>query len=90
MAAIVYQLFNVYLIGLIVYAVASWIQHPQARALHDWLGRFYEPVLAPIRQILHPKRFGESRAAFDFAPLVLFLVVVLVRNVLVGVLGGPR
>jgi YggT family protein len=64
--------------GIIVWIVLSYVaafgrlsfDHP-VRKVYDWLSRFIEPVLRPLRNVLPPVRIGG--AALDLSPLVLII-----------------
>lgn len=69
-------------IALLVRAIGSWFGlgawHPWTRPFHratDWL-------VAPIQRILPPA------GMFDFAPVVAWILVLIIRNFLVVVIGG--
>ncbi len=79
-------LFDIYILGLIVFAVSSWVQHPQAFKLRAWLRPFYEPALAPIRNLLGTMNLGG--AGLDFSPLVLILGLAVLRTVVISLLAG--
>lgn len=85
-ARIVNVLFDVYILGLIVFAIASWIQHPQAFKVREYLRRFYEPVLAPIRNLLGTLNLGG--VGVDFSPLVLMIALALLRQLVISLLRG--
>jgi len=84
---IVNVVFDVYLFGLIVFVVSSWITHPFALDVRRRLEPFYEPLLMPIRNALGSLQTGYAR--IDFSPIVLFFVLTLVRNLLLRILIGP-
>ena len=71
-------LFNIYLLGLIVYAVSTWIDHPIAFRLRAFLIPFYRPFLEPIQRML--RSFQGDVAGIDFSPLILGILIVLVRQ----------
>ncbi len=64
--------------AIIVWIVLSYVvafgrlsfDHP-VRRFYDWLSRFIEPVLRPLRNLLPPVRIGG--AALDLSPLVLII-----------------
>ncbi len=72
--------------ALIVWIVLSWVVafgrlsygHP-VRRVYDGLAAVINPVLAPIRSIIPPLRMGGM--ALDLSPLVLFLGIAILRNV---------
>ena len=85
LARIVTWVFDIYALGLLIYAVLSWVDSPQALRLRRGLEPFYAPFLLPLRRALHTVRLGTARV--DFSPVVLFIALVLVRNVVRRLLG---
>jgi len=75
---------DVYLLGRIALAVASWAQHPVAYAIRRGIDPFYEPFLKPIRDRL--RAFQAGNAQIDFSPLVLFIAVIVLREIVLGIL----
>ena len=71
-------------LALFVYVVLSWIRNPTTDQARMWLGRFFEPILRPIRQLLGTINLGGM--GLDLAPLVLFLAVIVLRRLLSGML----
>lgn len=79
-------IFNIYLIGLIVYAISSWVQHPTAFQIRRGLEQFYAPFLDPIRRMLRSVNVGG--VGIDFSPMVLVLLIILARRVVISLLIG--
>ena len=52
--------------------------HP-VRKIYDGLSNVINPILVPIRRVLPPLRAGSM--GLDLSPLVLFLVIIIIRNV---------
>lgn len=84
MAWLVNHLFNIYEVGLIAYAVLSWVQHPQAAKIRDMLDRFYAPFLNPIRRGIGAMQTGGAQ--IDFSPMVLLIIVVFLQRIVVSAL----
>ena len=84
---IVNVVFDVYLLGLLVFVFSSWIRHPLALDVRRRLEPFFEPLLKPIRNIVSPYQTG--RAQLDVSPIILFFVLALVRNLVLRILMGP-
>ena len=76
--------FDVYLLGLIVMAVASWAQHPIAYTIRRRLEPFYEPFLNPMRRWLRTLQAGSVQ--IDFSPMLLFIVTLVVREMVVSLI----
>ncbi len=80
---------NFYILVLIASAVMSWLlafnvlnaYNRVVYLISDFLYRFTEPALAPIRRIM--PRIG----GIDISPIVLILLLVFVRNLLFEYLG---
>lgn len=79
------------LLNLVTFALIAWIilsyvvnfgrlpwGHP-VRKVYDTLSRAIEPVLRPIRRVLPPLRTGSI--GLDLSPLVLFLGIMVLRNI---------
>ena len=64
---------NIYILILIVYAIASWIPDLRGRWL-DYVAMLVEPVITPIRRVIPPI------GGVDLAFLVLILVLGFVRS----------
>ena len=79
--------FSIYECGLLAYVLSGWVAHPTARRARLWLSRWYEPVLEPIRNLLPMPRIG--RAAVDFSPIILFIVLSLFKNAVLSMLMPP-
>lgn len=86
LARLIKTLFDLYLLGLIVHAVASWAQHPAAYRIRAFLAPYYEPFLKPIQNLLRSLNLGGGQV--DFSPFVLALLIIVVRNLVVGILAG--
>lgn len=80
----IHLVFGLYALGLIVYSLLSWVQTPWSATTRGRLGRIYEPILTPIRNLL--KSRISSMPGFDFSPLILLVVVYLLRGIVIGLL----
>ncbi|MCL2200276.1 MAG: YggT family protein [Defluviitaleaceae bacterium] len=79
--------FTVLYIMLFARIILSWFPMSNNRLL-DLLYAFTEPVLAPIRRLVHRSPLGGPGMVLDFSPLIAFILIRLIRNVLVGFLIG--
>lgn len=79
-------IFDIYLLGLIVYAIASWADHPTAYRIRRALEPFYLPFLAPLQRMLRSMQGGS--AAIDFSPMLLAILIIIVRGVVVQIVGN--
>lgn len=87
LAALVNLIVTAYLAGLLVYVVSCWIKDPRAQAIREWLKKWYEPLLQPLRRFFKPVRTGSY--AVDYTPMVLLFAIVLARKLLIAVLILP-
>ena len=73
--------------GIIIWIVLSYVvsfgrlsyDHP-VRRFYDFLSRFIDPVLRPLRNAIPPLRIGG--AALDLSPLVLIIGLQIARAVI--------
>ena len=79
MGELLHFLANLYQWGLFAYVMSSWFNHELAFRLRDSLSGLYEKPLAWI----HEKLMGVGlNANVDLSPIVLFLGVSVVKNLL--------
>lgn len=83
---IVYLVLNIYALGLLVYAVLSWLDSPQTAKGRTWLATYYEGLLRRIRDTVKPVRIGD--AMVDFSPAVLLVALIVIRELVVSLLTG--
>jgi YggT family protein len=69
---IVYQVLNVYMILMLVYAVVSWIPSIRGR-WSDFVAMLVEPVLTPVRRVIPPL------GGLDLSFLLVIIVIQLVN-----------
>lgn len=76
--AIVCDFLGIYMLVLVVRAVMSWFPPPASGSIVAQVQRVLydvtEPVLAPLRRVIPPA------GMFDLSFLVLFLVLILLRQ----------
>jgi YggT family protein len=78
-------LFDAIEIIILVRVFISWLPVPRDHRLVDLLYRLTEPILAPIRALI--ERFTAGRnMMFDFSPIVAFLLIGLIRNLVLSLL----
>lgn len=87
LAQLVAFVFNVYLLGLAVFTICSWVNYPQIKKFYNWLRPWYEPLLQRLRRVIKPLRVGTTY--FDFTPLVAMIGIVIARKVLMALLLMP-
>ena len=79
---IVSLLFDVYSLILLARVLVSWFQVDPYSPLMQWLYRLTEPVLAPIRRLLPPA------GAIDFSPVVAFILIIVVKQIVLSLLAS--
>jgi len=67
---------------IIARAIMSWFIRDLGNPIARFLYEITEPLLSPIRGIL--QRLGLGGTMFDFSPLVLFLLLQMLSNFIVG------
>lgn len=63
----------IYEMGLFAFIIASWIKHPVAKTVHDFLANFYQPILKPIQKVIKPVNIGRSQV--DLSPAILLIAI---------------
>ena len=82
------QIVNIYIWTLLAYIIVGWLiafrivnpWQPAVRMAVSILSRIHEPILGRIR------RFLPDLGGIDFSPIVVFLVVQFLRNLLVDLM----
>jgi YggT family protein len=69
--------------AILIRVFISWIPIPKENRLIGLLYQVTEPILAPIRGIIERSSFGKNMM-FDFSPIVAFLIIGLIRNIILG------
>ena len=70
-------------IAILIRVFLSWLPVPKEHRLIDLLYQVTEPVLAPIRNLIQRSPFGRNMM-FDFSPIIAFLLIGLIRNIVLG------
>ncbi|MCL2576548.1 MAG: YggT family protein [Defluviitaleaceae bacterium] len=65
--------------------ILSWFPMRDSR-LMELLYAFTEPILAPVRNLLRRSPLGGPGMVLDFSPLIVFLLLRIVGNAIVGIL----
>jgi uncharacterized protein YggT (Ycf19 family) len=84
---LVYVVFNLLALGLLVYSLSSWVDHPAARAIQERLRKLYGPFLKSIQDKIKPVRIGGS--TIDFSAAVLLVIIMLLRGFVATLLVVP-
>ncbi len=83
----IYSLISFFISILIWGAIIHWIlsffrmsYHPVVTNVLNFLDRFYEPMLDPIRERVPPLRLSDGRA-IEFSHLILIVLLAIARKV---------
>ncbi len=84
--AIVALLLSVAFYIMLIHVIMSWLlnfgvlnrHQPLVASIWDGLTRLLEPVYRPVRRMM------PDTGALDLAPLVVFLGIIIVRNILIA------
>lgn len=71
---VVSLLLTIFTWGLLIYILSSWIPGLRESSFGEILGKVYEPVLEPIRNLIPP-----LGGMLDLSPIILFIVLRLFR-----------
>ena len=77
---LIQSVFNVLYIALLARVLLSWFNVDPYSPLMQFLYRFTEPILQPIRQIL------PQMGMFDLSPLVAFFAIRILQVLLIEVI----
>lgn len=78
-------LFDAIELVILVRVFLSWLPVPKDHRLVNLLYQVTEPILAPIRSLIERSSFGRNMM-FDFSPIVAFLLIGLIRNIVLSLL----
>lgn len=76
------QVLNLYFYFIIIVAISSWFSQSRTSPIIAVLDRMTNPILKPIRKII------PAVAGFDFAPLVLIVIIIFLKMLLSQVTLG--
>jgi YggT family protein len=90
-AVLIDQIVNIYIWTLLAYIIVGWLiafriinpWQPAVRMIISILGRVHEPILSRVRSFL------PDLGGLDISPILIFLAVQFIRNLLVGWLNTP-
>jgi YggT family protein len=82
MTSIILLVFWIYKIMIFIRVIASWVQFDPDHPIMNWLIRWTEPVLEPLRRIL-----GGDRIGIDFSPFIVLLILQLLEQGILRVAG---
>lgn len=72
---------------LVARVLMSWLPVSRDNKLVDLLYAITEPVLSPIRNMISKSSFFNNSmlSMFDFSPIIAFLLIGVIRNILVSI-----
>lgn len=62
--------------------ILSWLPIDRGGPIVGTIYNLTEPILQPIRKIIHKSPLGGAGMMLDFSPIIAFLLIQLVRNIL--------
>lgn len=72
--------------GLImIRIILSWFPIPRDNPLYRILYQLTEPILGPIRNLISKSAIG-SNLMLDFSPIVAFILIDVIRNIIFRIL----
>lgn len=78
-------LFSIIEIAILARVVISWLPVNKDSRIIQFLYTITEPILAPIRSMIEKSAFGKNMM-FDISPIVAFLLIGIVRNIVLSLL----
>jgi YggT family protein len=78
-ASILHVILMIYMWILVIRAVLSWIHVPSLYQVKVILFHLTEPVLAPLRRLVPPYKFG----GLDITPILAFILILFIDSFLV-------
>ena len=77
--------FSIIEFAILARVLISWLPVPKENNLIRLLYMITEPILAPIRGLIERSSFGRNMM-FDFSPIVAFLLIGIVRNIVLSLI----
>ena len=78
--------FTILEFAILARVLISWLPVPKEHRLIQMLYTITEPILAPIRALIEKSSFGKNMM-FDFSPIVAFLLIGIIRNIVLSLIG---
>lgn len=75
--------FTIIEFAILARVLISWLPVPRENRMIQMLYTITEPILAPIRALIERSAFGKNMM-FDFSPIVAFLLIGILRNVVLS------
>ena len=84
---LVSAIFSILNLLIIARVIISWVRpsfdDPRWRTVLEFIYKFTEPILGPIRRILPTGNIG-----LDFSPIIAFIVLNIIRNFIIQILAS--
>ncbi len=77
-------LFSVVYYLIFARIILSWVIRNPYNKYYVILVQLTEPILAPFRNLL--SRTGIGRSGIDISPMIAILVLIFIRNIILGIL----
>lgn len=78
-------LFSIIEIAILARVIISWIPVNRDSRIIQYLYTITEPILGPIRSLIEKSAFGRNMM-FDISPIVAFLLIGIIRNIILSLL----
>lgn len=78
-------LFTIIEFAILARVLISWLPVPKENRIIQMLYTITEPILAPIRAMIERSAFGRNMM-FDFSPIIAFLLIGILRNVILSLI----
>ena len=74
--------FEVMMWLVVIWCILSFIRHYQYQPIIRFIYDITEPIMAPFRRLLPPA------GGIDFSPIIVWMVLMLLRNLVLGILNA--
>ena len=83
---------NLLIFLIFVRAILSWFPEPRSDGplrqmyfgLLGWAHAMTDPIVGPIRNLINKSPLGGPGMMLDFSPIIAFILIGLVRNILIN------
>lgn len=72
---------SIFSLLLLVRAILSWVESLQDNPICEFLDKITEPIVAPVRALLHKMEFFRN-SPLDLAPLTVMILISLLQGLL--------
>lgn len=77
--------FSILEFAILARVLITWLPIPKENNLIRMLYMITDPILAPIRAMIEKSSFGKNMM-FDFSPIVAFLLIGIIRNIILSMI----